>query len=147
VNNVAQDWNKWWAAVNMVMYFPVPQNVGNFSSSWKNILLHELVMLLNVYNSKDQFITVRWIFAFCFSIWNHKLFTIFHNKTDIFLLDWGTILVCVKQQYQKHPTYCTCKYTTVKKATITSNNGKCILHYQCSTETTVETFQWICPAS
>ena len=30
VNNLAQDWNKWWAAVNMVLYFQVPQNVGNF---------------------------------------------------------------------------------------------------------------------
>ena len=122
VNNRAQDRNKWWAAVNKVIYIQVPQNVENFSSSWENILLIDFVILLNSYNLKCQFIIVRWVLAFCVSIWTRQLFTISHDKTylryflfywiliyyhymklvvitvNTELLDWGTILICVKQQ-------------------------------------------------
>jgi len=44
------------------------------------------------------------------------------------LLDWGTIPVYVKQQYQKHQTLCTCKCTAVKEATTSNDKGKCLLH-------------------
>jgi hypothetical protein len=33
VNNLAQDFNKFWAALNKVNYIKVPENVGNFWSS------------------------------------------------------------------------------------------------------------------
>ena len=65
----------------------VRQNVGNFLNKWENIsfsrrtLLHELLILLNAYNLKCQFIIARWVLAFCVSIWTHLLFTTFHNKT------------------------------------------------------------------
>jgi len=35
--DVAQDRDRWWAAVNVVMNLWVPQNVGNFFTSWKTI--------------------------------------------------------------------------------------------------------------
>ena len=31
--DLAQDWYRWWAFVNMVMNLPVPLNVGNFLTS------------------------------------------------------------------------------------------------------------------
>ena len=140
------------------------QNLGNFFSSWGNILFHELLILLNVYKLKSQFITVRWVSAFCVSIWTHQLFTIFHNKTylryflfnwivisyhyiklviitvNTELFDWEIILLCEKQLWQKHWTHFIWKCTTVSKATTTNDKDKCIFHDQCSTETTVETF-------
>ena len=171
VHNAIHEWDAWWSAVNVDMALKF-HKMWAILSTWENIsfsrrtLLHELLILLSAYNLKDQFITVRWVSAFCVSIWTHQLFTIFHNTTylryflfywivisyhyikrviitvNTELFDWGTVLIWVQQQYQKHRTHCTCKCTTVKEATTTNDSGKCILHYQCSTETTVETFKW-----
>jgi len=31
--NLAQNWDRWWTCVNVVMHFRFPQNAGNFSIS------------------------------------------------------------------------------------------------------------------
>jgi len=126
-HNVIHDWDKRWVAVNMDMTLKFHKMCA-ILRTWENIsfsrrtLLHELLILLNAYNLKNQFITVRWVSAFCVSVWTHQLFTIFHNKTYLRnflfykilisyhyiklviitvnpqLLVWGTIPICVKQQ-------------------------------------------------
>ena len=137
---------------------------GKFLSSWGNILFNELLVLLNVYKLKNQFIIAICISAFCVSIWTHQLFTIFHNKiylryflfyqilisyrhiivvtitVNTELFDWEIILLCEKQLWQKHWTHCIWNRITVKEATTTNDKGKCIFHDQSSTETAVETF-------
>jgi hypothetical protein len=34
---LSQSWDRWWAHVNTVMNFQVPQNAGNFLGSWTSI--------------------------------------------------------------------------------------------------------------
>ena len=119
MNNPVHDSNKWWIAVNMFMYLQVPQNVGTLSN-WGNIsflrraLFQELVILLNVYTIKHQFIIVRWISTLCVSFWTHQLFTIFHYKTYLGLFYW----IVISYHQAKLINHYHCQYRIILLRTI-----------------------------